>query len=116
MVWKIHTDSLSNAIASASAAKRRAIKANGWKGCKVGAGARTIEVSPDGRYVYAACNFANRIDIVNARTMKLETSIRCDSYPVGLGRSADGKYIVVTSQGRKKRGGNAVNIFSITRK
>ncbi|WP_303044901.1 hypothetical protein [Duncaniella muris] len=48
--------------------------------------------------------------------MKLETSIRCDSYPVGLGRSADGKYIVVTSQGRKKRGGNAVNIFSITRK
>ncbi|PWB02018.1 YncE family protein [Duncaniella muris] len=116
MVWKIHTDSLGSAIASASAAKRRAIKANGWKGCKVGAGARTIEVSPDGRYVYAACNFANRIDIVNARTMKLETSIRCDSYPVGLGRSADGKYMVVTSQGRKKRGGNAVNIFSITRK
>ena len=63
-----------------------------------------------------ACNFANRIDIVNTATMKLETSIRCDSYPVGLGRSDDGKYIVVTSQGRKRRGGNAVNIFSVSEK
>lgn len=116
MVWKIPVDSINSAIRAASVSNRRAIKANGWKGCKVGAGARTLEVSPSGKYIYVACNFANRIDIVNTATMKLETSIRCDSYPVGLGRSDDGKYIVVTSQGRKRRGGNAVNIFSVSEK
>lgn len=116
MVWKVPVDSINSAIRIASATQKRSFRANGWKGCKVGAGARTLEVSPDGKYIYVACNFANRIDIVNAGTMKLETSIRCDSYPVGLGRSTDGKHIVVTSQGRKKRGGNSVNIFSISEK
>lgn len=113
MVWRVPVDSINSAIRTATAARKRSFRANGWKGCKVGSGARTLEVSPDGKYIYVACNFANRIDIVNARTMKLETSIRCDSYPVGLSRSRDGKYIVVTSQGRKHRGGNSVNIFSI---
>lgn len=47
--------------------------------------------------------------------MKVADSIRCDSYPVGLALSADGRKLIATSQGRKGYGGNAVNIFTVRR-
>jgi len=31
----------------------------GWQNCKVGSGARTIELSPSGKYIFAACNNAS---------------------------------------------------------
>jgi len=40
-------------------------------------------------------------------------SIDVDSYPVGLDISNDGRYIIVTSQGRGNQGGNAVNIYEV---
>ena len=46
--------------------------------------------------------------------MKLTASIACDSYPVGLDISKDGRYVIVTSQGRRDKGGNAVNIYEVT--
>lgn len=82
---------------------------------KVGGGARTLEVSPDGKYVFVACNSASALYAVDAETMKVVDKIRCDSYPVGLAISPDGRYIAVTSQGRKGFGGNAVNLFEVTR-
>ena len=82
---------------------------------KVGGGARTLEVSPDGKYVFVACNSASALYVVDAETMKVVDKIRCDSYPVGLSISPDGRYVAVTSQGRKGFGGNAVNLFEITR-
>ena len=84
-----------------------------WTSCKVPAGARTIEMTPDGKYIFAACNFSSSLAVVNAETMKLIGTISADSYPVGLDVSKDGRYVLTTSQGREGRGGNSVNIFEI---
>ena len=89
----------------------------GWKNCKVGAGARTIELSPSGKYIFAACNNASALYVVDAQEMKVLTSIPADSYPVGLDVSKDGKYVFTTAQGHSgKGGGNAVDIFKVTYK
>ena len=45
--------------------------------------------------------------------MQTIASIPCDSYPVGLDISRDGQWVIVTSQGRKNGGGNAVNIYKV---
>ena len=84
-----------------------------WTSCKVPAGARTIEITPDGKYIFVACNFSSTLAIVDAETMKLIGSIPADSYPVGLDISEDGRYVFTTSQGRDGQGGNSVNIFEI---
>lgn len=87
----------------------------GWEECKVGAGARTIELSPSGHFVFAACNLASKLYVVDTRTMKTVASIDVDSYPVGLDISNDGRYVIITSQGRGTAGtsGNAVNIYEV---
>ena len=87
--------------------------ARGWEECAVMGGARTIEASPSGRFLFAACNTGSRLCAVDTRQMKMVASIACDSYPVGLDISADGQYVIVTSQGRKHAGGNAVNIYQV---
>ena len=87
-----------------------------WVSCKVGVGARTIEMTGDGRYIFAACSYASQLWVVDARTMKPVTSIAVDSYPVGLDVSEDGRYVFVTSQGYRHVGGNAVNIYEVTYK
>ena len=89
-------------------------KVGGWEECKVGNGARTIEMSPDGRYIYAACNIDSKLCVVDTRTMKLVASVDVDSYPVGLDVSKDGKNLITTSQGRGNQGGNAVNVFTVS--
>lgn len=91
-------------------------KLEGWENCKVAAGARTLELSPDGRYIFVACNFDSKLCVVDAQSMKLIAKIDVDSYPVGLDVSADGTYVFVTSQGRVDRGGNAVNVYKVTYK
>ncbi len=85
----------------------------GWQNCKVGEGARTIELSPSGHFVFAACNLASRLYVVDTRTMTVADTISVDSYPVGLDISNDGRFVIVTSQGRGKQGGNAVNIYEV---
>lgn len=100
------------------AAKRMSGKTTsigGWEDCKVGAGARTIELSPSGHFVFAACNLASKLYVVDTRTMKTVANIDVDSYPVGLDISNDGQYVIVTSQGRGTAGtsGNAVNIYKV---
>ena len=45
--------------------------------------------------------------------MYVARTIDVDSYPVGLDVSEDGRYVIVTSQGRKGNGGNAVNIYEV---
>lgn len=80
---------------------------------KVGGGARTLEVTPDGDYIFVACNTASAVYIVNAEEMQVVGNIRADSYPVGLDISPSGTILVTTSQGRGGRGGNAVDLFRI---
>jgi DNA-binding beta-propeller fold protein YncE len=79
----------------------------------VPAGARTIEITPNGKYIFAACNFDSALAVVDAETMKLVGTLPADSYPVGLDISKDGRYVFTTSQGRSGLGGNSVNIFEI---
>ena len=88
-------------------------RVDGWQNCKVGAGARTIVPSPSGRYMFAACNMVSKLCVVYTRTMKQVAAIDIDSYPVGLDVSNDGRYLIVTSQGRRNKGGNAVNICRV---
>lgn len=89
---------------------------SGWESVKVGSGARTIEMSPSGKYLFAACNNASAIYVVDTQAWKVIAHIAVDSYPVGLDVSKDGKYVFVTSQGKKNGGGNAVNIYKVTYK
>lgn len=92
------------------------VKYEAWENCKVPAGARTLVLSPDGRYAFAACNFGSCLAVVDTRTMKLVGTVKADSYPVGLDISADGRYLIMTSQGRSGNGGNAVDLFEVNYK
>lgn len=114
-VISVPLDSIDSGIKRAAANGSRNISVRGWRSCKVGGGARTLDVSPDGKLLFVACNSASEIDVVDAISMTVVDRIRVDSYPVGLAVSADGTRLVVTSQGRKGFGGNAVNLFDIIR-
>ncbi|MBR4296692.1 MAG: beta-propeller fold lactonase family protein [Bacteroidaceae bacterium] len=104
---------LSKFLEAATSPGSKTTKPSDWENCKVGAGARTIEASPNGKYIFVACNNASKLHVVDTRTMKTIASIDVDSYPVGLDVSEDGRYVIVTSQGRKGFGGNAVNIYEV---
>lgn len=93
--------------------KGRQLALQGWETCRVPAGARTISISPDGRYIFAACNTSSCLAVVETESFTKVGEVPVDSYPVGLDISPDGRTIVVTSQGRNNRGGNAVNIYSV---
>ena len=92
--------------------KRKSVTVQGWVNCKVPAGARTIEASPDGQFIFAACNFSSCLAVVDALEMKLLGTIPADSFPVGLDISRDGKYVFTTSQARDIAG-NCVDIFNV---
>ena len=109
-VQRIKLDALMNA---AQRIGGKTLKIGGWESCKVGEGARTIELSPSGHFVFAACNLASKLFVVDTRTMRTVDTISVDSYPVGLDISNDGRFIIVTSQGRGNQGGNAVNIYQV---
>ena len=108
-VQRVKLDSLLNAARGIQ--NHGTANLRGWEECKVMAGARTIEASPSGRFIFAACNAGSKLCIVDTRTMKMVGAADVDSYPVGLDISKDGSIIIVTSQGRSNGGGNAVNIF-----
>jgi YVTN family beta-propeller protein len=116
-VQRIKLDAL---IEAAKNMNQKTATLKGWENCKVDIGARTIEASPSGRYIFVACNNASKLYVIDTNQMKPIAEIDVDSYPVGLDVSKDGRYVIVTSQGRKakdkendSRGGNAVNIYEI---
>lgn len=113
MVQRIKLDKFMAGVSSMAQSGKKLSTVTGWESCKVGAGARTISLSPDGRYVFAACNLASALYVVDTQTMKVICQIAVDSYPVGLDVSTDGRYLFTTSQGRRDQGGNAVNIFRV---
>ena len=111
-VQRIPMRRIYDAIAQLQPDKKTA-QVDGWEQCKVPAGARTIVASPDGRFIFAACNFSSKIAVVDTRTMTLAGTLDADSYPVGLDISQDGHWLFSTSQARPSGGGNAVDIFRI---
>ncbi|MCM2281036.1 MAG: hypothetical protein NDI61_04235 [Bdellovibrionaceae bacterium] len=78
-----------------------------------GLGVRSIKISPDGRYVFAAVNQTSEVVAFRASDMSVLARITVDSYPVGLDLSPDGSQMWVTSQGRQSSGGNSVGTFQI---
>lgn len=113
MVQRIRLDQFIQAARTMDGERTKTAKLDGWQNAKVGAGARTIELSPDGRFIFAACNVASKICVVDSRTMQQVLEIPADSYPVGLAISEDGHFLITTSQGRKHTGGNCVDLYRI---
>lgn len=110
LVQRVPIDSINVAIGRGG----KSFGVHGWQTCRVGGGARTIEASPSGRYVFAACNSASQLYVVDTERMAVIAHIAVDSYPVGLDVSHDGSLVVVTSQARHGLGGNAVNLYRVT--
>lgn len=80
---------------------------------KTGPATRTIALSPDGSLLFAAVNGTSRVVALQTKDMKPIASIDTDSYPVGMAVSPDGTQLWVTAQGKKRRGGNSVSVYSI---
>lgn len=110
LVCRVPLDSVNAAISRGG----RTMPLRGITTCRVGGGARTIEASPGGQFVFAACNSASGLYVIDTRTMTCVGHINIDSYPVGLDISRDGSLLVVTSQARDYHGGNAVNLLRVT--
>lgn len=92
----------------------RRVSLSGFREVYVGGGARTIEISPDGRYVYAAVNSASEVVVVDTRSMDVVARAPTDPFAVGLAVAPDGRRLVTTSQGRKgEGGGNSVCVFDV---
>lgn len=104
---------LDTIVASFDRFKNRTTRVCGWETCKVGTGARTISIAPNGRYLFAACNSSSCLAVVDLKRFKMVGSLPIDSYPVGLDISNDGGWVYITSQGRSGSGGNAVNIVKV---
>lgn len=99
----------------AAAADPDCLYLDSWKDCSVGSRARTIVLSPDGRYIFAACYGESKIYVVDANAMQVVTSIGADSFPVGLAISPNGRRLYSTSQGSVPGEGDAVDIYEITK-
>jgi len=85
-----------------------------WVSKHIGVGVRTISVTPDHKYIFAAVNNESKIVVLDAEKMKVLTEISADSFPVGMDLSQDNRYLFVTAQGKyKKGGGNSVMVYEI---
>lgn len=93
--------------------KDHVARTSDWQTCNVMKGARTIVISPDGKYLFAACNSSSCVAMVDLDKFMMIGQMPVDSYPVGMDISQDGKMLIVTSQGRNDRGGNCVCIYRL---
>jgi DNA-binding beta-propeller fold protein YncE len=85
-----------------------------WKSAYVGIGARTISVTKDRKYIFAAVNNEKKIVVVRSSDMKVVSKINADPYPVGMALSKYETRLMVTAQGKGGQGGgNSVTIYSI---
>ena len=80
---------------------------------RTGRGTRTISLSPDGRFIYAAVKSESRIKVIDRDAMEVMFEIPTDSFPVGMAVSPDGSQLWVTAQGSKGVGGNSVSVYSV---
>ena len=86
-----------------------------WETVKVGPGARTIDITEDGKYVFACVNNACKIAIIDALTMEKIAEVDAAPFPVGMALSPDGKQLITTSQGKDEvpGSGNTVMVFEV---
>lgn len=111
-VARINLDKIYQDIENFKAKKKSTITLSDWSSIKTGSGVRTIALSKDEKYIYAAMNSTSELGVIDLQTMKMKEKYKVASFPVGLAVSDDDKYIAVTSQGKEGRGGgNHVDIF-----
>lgn len=110
-ISKIPVPDVAGALAKAKGTR---VVLAGWQEVYVGAGARTVAVSPDGGHLFVAVQSSAEAIVVDAKTMTVDTRIRADAYPVGAAISPDGGQLWVTSQGRGGKGGNSVCVYRVT--
>lgn len=81
----------------------------------VGAGARTIDVTADGKYTFACVNNACKVVVIDNENMKVIYEVRAEAFPVGMALSPNNQQLIVTSQGKDStpNSGNAVMVFDI---
>ena len=86
-----------------------------WKTTFVGIGARTIDVSSDGKYIFVCVNNENKISVIEVKTMQVIYNTEASKYPVGMALSPNGKMLVVTSQGKTNQEytGNVVAVYEV---
>ncbi len=80
----------------------------------IGLGVRSFKVHPKFDYLFLTSNNGSEVIIAKTSDLSVLGRVPVDSYPVGLSISPDGKYLWVTSQGKKSQGGNSVSVFLIT--
>ena len=96
--------------------KEKKVNYSAFENVYVGTGARTIVLTSDGKYLFAAANSVSKIVAVRTSDMKVVAKISADSYPVGMAISADDSELIVTSQGKSNKGGNSVMVFALNYK
>ncbi|MFN8263749.1 MAG: hypothetical protein U0T07_09505 [Chitinophagales bacterium] len=88
---------------------------NNWETEYVGWGARTIDITKDGKYIFACINNKSKIAVVNVISMKKIAEIDAAPFPVGMAISPDEKQLIITSQGKSAvlGSGNTVMVFDV---
>lgn len=84
-----------------------------WQHLKVGYQARTLDISPDGRFLFVALQASAEVVVVDAARMQQVARVRTDAWAVGLALAPDGRTLWVTSQGDDRVGGNSVGVYRV---
>jgi DNA-binding beta-propeller fold protein YncE len=109
----VQRTALSGFLSARLASPGKSATFSDWKSVHVGTGVRTIEVTRDGRYIFACVNNKSKVAVVRSADMKVVAEVGADSFPVGMALSPDERFLAVTAQGRDNGGGNSVMIYSI---
>lgn len=111
-IAKISLDSIYKHIHELENKTKVSLQRNDWKSFNAGGSVRTIDISKDGKYIYAALNTSSELAVIDYQSLKLIEKFKIANYPVGLAVSPDDKYIAVTQQGKSGNGGNHVDVFT----
>jgi len=104
----------SEVIAHLERAGGKRVPGPSWKGVAVGSGARTVDISNDGQFLFVAVNNSSELVVVHAPSLNVLSRIKVDPYAVGLALAPDNSAVILTAQGRKgKGGGNSVNLVAV---
>jgi len=104
-----------NDILTAGPNQQNQIEFKDWQTVKVGTGARTIDVTKDGKIIFACVNNESKVAVIDAESMKVISELRVASFPVGMSLSPDDKQLIITSQGKSGvlNSGNTVTVFDV---
>jgi DNA-binding beta-propeller fold protein YncE len=101
-------------VKALASAKGKRINGPKWQSVSVGQGARTLDISPRGRFLFVAVNNSAELVTLDSQTLQVLSRINVDPFSVGLAVAPDMSAVIVTSQGRAGQGGgNAVNIIRV---